>query len=140
MDDDIATDHRGMRVLGLEECLQRLGRARVARVAFVANGEAEVLPVAIGLDGSTVVFRTTWGAKLEAAMVRAPVTVEVDDFDGSGEGWSVVVKGTASMEYDRLRTEHWESLVPRWLSDEGETFWVAVSPEEISGRELVSSP
>ena len=134
---DMGTDRRGLRVLDMEDCLARLSRAKVARIAFVHNGEAEVLPVAIGLDGSTVVFRTTWGSKLEAAVLQAPVTVEVDEFDGHGAGWSVLLKGTAAMEYDQVRTRHWEHLVPAWLHDEAETFWVTVTPEEISGREIV---
>jgi nitroimidazol reductase NimA-like FMN-containing flavoprotein (pyridoxamine 5'-phosphate oxidase superfamily) len=133
------TDRRGLRVMGLDECLERLGSAVIGRVAFVHDGEPVVLPVTFGLDGATVVFRTSWGAKLQAAGQVGPVVLEADEVDrDEGTGWSVVVKGTAAVEYEAGPTERWEQLgVPYWLDPADETFWVRITAEEVSGRELL---
>lgn len=137
---DTTIDHRGLRVLDLEECLVRLRGAVVGRIAFVHEGEPVVLPITIGLDGTSVVFRTSWGSKLQMAGDTGAVAVEVDEIDVErGAGWSVLVKGTAALEYDATLTARWERLgVPMWLDPTAETFWVRVSAEEISGRELVA--
>lgn len=132
-------DHRGLRVLTLEECLDRLRSGVVARLAFIHDGEPVVLPVTYGLDGTSVVFRTSWGSKLQVAGDTGAVAIEVDDIDTrTGTGWSVVVKGTAAVEYDRERSARWDLLhVPYWLGSEEDVFWVRVTAMEISGRELV---
>lgn len=137
---DAFTDRRGLRVMGLEECLERLRTVQLARVAWVRHGEAEVLPVMLGVEGTTLVFRTTWGSKFELAASRSPVTVEADDVDlEAGHGWSVVVKGTAAVEYDGDAVDRLEALqVPYWVHDGAETFWVRVTPEEVSGREITA--
>lgn len=137
---DTTVDHRGLRVLDLEECLERLRGAAMGRLAFVHDGEPVVLPVTIGLDGTTVVFRTSWGSKLQVAGDTGPVALEVDEVDPSrGWGWSVVVKGTAALEYDPALTARWDALgVPLWVDTGGDTFWVRVTAEEISGREIVA--
>lgn len=140
MNADAATDHRGLRVLDLDECLARLRAAVVGRLAFIHDGDPIVLPVTIGVDGTSVVFRTSWGSKLQAAGDSGPVALEVDDIDpAAGTGWSVLVKGAASVEYDGELAHRWDRLgVPRWLDTGGETFWVRLTAEEISGRELVA--
>lgn len=140
MTTDVSTDHRGMRVLDLDECLEKLGSAVFGRLAFSHDGGLDVLPVTFGMDGTAVVFRTSWGSKLQAAGDRRLVALEVDDIDPAlGIGWSVVVKGTATIEYDNAVTGPWTRLgVPYWLADGAETFWVRIVSEEISGRELVA--
>jgi nitroimidazol reductase NimA-like FMN-containing flavoprotein (pyridoxamine 5'-phosphate oxidase superfamily) len=144
METDVAKDRRGLRVLGLDDCLDRLRTAVVARLAFIHDGEPVVLPVTFGLDGTTVLFRTSWGSKLQAAGDNNAVAVEVDEIDQEkGRGWSVLVKGTAAIEYDTERAERWdrELDIPYWLPDgpgSVDTFWVRVTAEEISGRELVA--
>lgn len=144
MDADVVRDRRGLRVLGFEECLDRLRGASIARLAFVHDGEPVILPVNIGLDGATLLFRTSWGSKLQTAGDNTAVAVEVDEVDrAGGTGWSVLVKGTASIEYDRARTEQWdrELDVPYWFAEGAgspDTFWVTVMAEEVSGREIVA--
>ena len=132
------TDRRGLRVLSYDECLLLLRRAAVGRVAFVHHGEPEILPVTFGMDGAAPVFRTTWGSKLDAASGGGLVTVEADQLDPAlGRAWSIVVKGTAAVEYGDADIARLEALgVPTWLRDETETFWVRVRPESITGREL----
>lgn len=139
MTTDVYLDHRGMRVLSLDECLERLRGEVVGRLAFVQDGEPVVLPVTFGLDGTNVVFRTSWGSKLQVAGDIGAVAVEADAVDPSaGTGWSVVVKGTAAVEYDPELTARWDRLaVPYWLGGGDDVFWVRVTAEEISGREIV---
>jgi len=138
MPSDVSLDHRGMRVLTLDECLERLRGEVVGRLAFVRDGDPEVLPVTFGTDGTSVVFRTSWGSKLQVAGDVGAVALEADAVDPSaGTGWSVVVKGTATVEYDPELTARWDRLgVPYWLGGD-DVFWVRVTAEEISGREIV---
>ena len=76
-----ATDHAGLVVLSFEECLELMASNGVGRVAFLADGEIEVLPVNYTIDGARVAFRTATGSKLEAAVERSVVAFEVDAYD-----------------------------------------------------------
>jgi uncharacterized protein len=131
-------DRRGLRVLPYEECLLLLRHARTGRLGFVHHGEPEVLPVNFGLDHDAPVFRSTWGSKLDAASAGHPVPLEADAVDrATSRAWSVVVKGPASMEYDDDAIARYELLgIERWVRDDAESFWVRVTPETVTGREL----
>jgi len=132
-------DRRGLRVLSMDECVARLARTPMGRVAFVSAGESVILPVNHGVDGSCVVFRTTEGSKMDVAVDTGNVAYEVDGYDASTEtGWSVVVKGTAELVYDDAETSRFDALGLRsWADPERPGQWVRIRPEEISGRELV---
>ena len=103
-----ATDHAGLVVLSFDECLELMASSGVGRLAFLADGEIEVLPVNYTIDGARVAFRTATGTKLDAAIEQAVVAFEVDAFDPSERtGWSVVIKGRAEVVSD-------EALWPGW--------------------------
>ena len=131
-------DRRGLRVLPYEECLLLLRHACTGRLGFVDRGEPEVLPVTFGLDRDAPVFRATWGSKLDAASAAHVVALEADAVDrATSRAWSVVVKGPASVEYDEAAIARYELLgIERWVRDDSETFWVRVTPETVTGREL----
>ncbi len=133
------TDRRGLRVLPFDECLLLLRRAGVGRVAFVHDGEPEVLPVTFGMDGTAPVFRTSWGSKFDGAASGGLVALETDWVDEpGGRAGSVVVKGTAAVDYDEDAIARYEALgVPIWVPAGSEMFWVRVQPESVTGRELV---
>lgn len=133
-----AIDRRGLRVLGFDDCLERLGRVPVGRLAFVSAGQPVILPVNHALDGASVVFRTQVGSKLEAATGASSVAYEVDGFDEDAEtGWSVVVRGTAELVYEEADTARYEGLGLRsWADPEAAGHWVRVRASEISGREI----
>ena len=137
-----ATDHRGLRVLGFEECLERLRTTPVGRLAFVNAGEPVVFPVNHTVDGVDVVFRTSWGSKLQVAETSGTVAYEVDGYDSLSErGWSVVVKGAAQLVYERVDTDRYDQLGLRsWVDLEGLGFWVRIRPVEITGREVIPPP
>lgn len=90
------------------------------------------------MDGSSPVFRSTWGSKLDTASAAGLVALEADDVDpGTGRGWSVVLKGRAAIEYNDDAVARYETFgVPAWLRDDTETFWVRVLPDSVTGREL----
>ncbi len=134
-------DHRGLVVLTLDECLARLRAATVGRLAFVQHGSPVVLPVNHGVDGMTIVFRTTWGSKLQAARSAEVAAFEVDDFEpGTRTGWSVLVRGSISTVYDAHEIERYEALgVPAWAGFDAEPVWVALRPDEITGREITGA-
>jgi uncharacterized protein len=133
-----ATDRRGLRVLDAEECLHRLRETPVGRLGFVSAGESVILPVNHAVDGSTVVFRTAPGSKMDVAVAAGNVVYEIDSFDpATRTGWSVVVKGTAEMVYDQRHTDRYEQLGLRsWADPRGRGQWVRIRATEISGREL----
>jgi CBS domain-containing protein len=132
------TDRRGLVVLDTEECLSRLRTARVGRIAFVDRGTPIVLPVNHGVDGMTVVFRTTWGSKLEAAQAAGVAAFEVDGFDErTRTGWSVVVRGRLSTAYEAREVERYEGLgVTAWAGLGADAVWVVLRPDEITGRQI----
>ncbi|HEX9889127.1 MAG TPA: pyridoxamine 5'-phosphate oxidase family protein [Nitriliruptorales bacterium] len=87
-------DHSGLEVLGFDECLKLLASQPVGRLAFVEAGEPVILPVNHAVDGLDVVFRTTTGSKLDAALRGSVVAFEVDGWDDLyRNGWSVLVRG-----------------------------------------------
>lgn len=135
------TDHTGLRVLTLDECLSRLGDSPVGRLAFHLDGEISVLPVNHTLSGTDVCFRTLGDSKIQAAVDRAQVAFEVDAYDESARtGWSVLVQGTAVLVSDpadvrRLEATAHEPWVP---GDPSAMTWIRVRAHAITGRSLVA--
>lgn len=131
-------DHRGMRVLDLEECLAWLRAAPVGRVGFSHDGEIVVLPVNHRVDGLDVVFRTTWGSKLQHAADTGRVAFEVDWYDiDTRTGGSVLIQGGAALVEDPDEVRRLEQAPPAPWVGAREAFWVRVRPAEVSGREIV---
>jgi nitroimidazol reductase NimA-like FMN-containing flavoprotein (pyridoxamine 5'-phosphate oxidase superfamily) len=138
---EFPTDHRGLAVLDLDECIRRLQQVVVGRIAFVHDGEPIVLPVNHGVDGNDIVFRTTWGSKLQQAQHAKVVAFEADEFDERlRRGWSVLVTGQASIVYDENEIDRLERLgVHSWAKVLDPVFWVRVTPRQVSGREIRAS-
>ena len=139
--DPAATDRRGLRVLGFEECLQRLHDAPVGRVGFLRDGEVAILPVNHVVDGMDIAFRTSWGSKLQTAADAGRVAFEVDGHDPAlATGWSVLVHGTAMIVYEAQDRQRLDDLASKpWVALDANTFWVRIRPEEITGREILQS-
>jgi hypothetical protein len=88
------------------------------------------------------VIRTGEGTKLTHASLD-PVAFEIDATDpGSGEGWSVVVKGTArdiSTALDDASER--ERLLPLGSLGAAEGLhWLRIVPKEITGRKFSRRP
>ena len=82
---DTPTDHTGLRVLDLDECLELLASTPVGRIAFELDGEITVLPVAHLVDGVDVCFRTAGESKIQAAVDRVRVAYQADAFDAASD-------------------------------------------------------
>lgn len=137
------TDHRGIIVLTLEECLDRLRSTPVGRIAFTDRGGPVILPVNHGVDGTDVVFRTTYGSKLQIAEDAGHIAFEADGIDvRNHRGWSVLIKGIAAPVYEREAVERYEALgISAWAGlDPASAVWIRLRAEEITGRELKGRP
>src|SRR2546423_8069298 len=84
--------HAGLDVLDRTECYHLLRERRLGRVAVQLTDELLILPVYYTLLDDDIVFRTSSGTKLNAALLRTQVAFEVDHDD---PGWSVLVTGHA---------------------------------------------
>ncbi len=126
-----------LETLSDEECLQRLRRESIGRIAFIAEEGPVILPVNYRVvdapSGTLIALRTRPGNLVEQAPTS--VAFEVDSIDpGHHEGWSVLVRGDllhATPNSDAFR-EQYDS--EPWLA--GRDAWLLVDPWAISGREL----
>jgi uncharacterized protein len=134
------TDHAGLAILPLEDCLRLLGSVPVGRIGFQADGEAVVFPVNHVVDGHSVAFRTATGSKLSAAQGQSQVVFEADDYDAERRaGWSVIVKGYAQAVYEDAEIEALDRLgLDSWADQTERPFWIRVRPESVSGRLITS--
>jgi uncharacterized protein len=131
------TDHAGLEILPLDECLRLLASVPVGRVGFFVDGEIVVLPVNHAVDGQDVVFRTAYGSKLAAAEGQDLAAFEADHYDEQTHfGWSVLITGRAEMvdaeaEIQRLSQR---GLHP-WVGAVQRPFWIRIRPTSVSGRQ-----
>jgi nitroimidazol reductase NimA-like FMN-containing flavoprotein (pyridoxamine 5'-phosphate oxidase superfamily) len=131
----MTVDRLGITVLPTDECLRLLRGEAVGRLAISIAGHPDIFPINYVLDRGDVVFRTAEGTKLAGAVLGTSVAFEVDGYDaGTGEAWSVVVKGNA-VEIER-RQELFDAmdlpLFP-WHAAPKHHF-VRIEAVEISGR------
>ncbi|MGZ4707203.1 MAG: pyridoxamine 5'-phosphate oxidase family protein [Acidimicrobiales bacterium] len=130
-------DHNGLEVLDREQCLALLTDASVARIGLSVNGVPVVLPVFVALHRGEVVFCSSEGTKLDAALQHATVAIEADAYDPTERtGWSVVVKGQVHAIVDPTEIERVAKLgLPTWTHDQPNRY-LAISTDLISGRRL----
>jgi hypothetical protein len=125
-----------MQVLDLEECLKRLRSSPVGRLAFVARRHPGDPPGEPRVDGTTVVFATTWGSKLSVAEQRRAGRLRGGRLrpatGAGGASWSRV---TASRVYDSSAVDRYEKLLlPSWTPPVEDVVWIAIRADEITGR------
>jgi uncharacterized protein len=136
-----SADHAGLEILPFDECLRLLASVPVGRVGFVAEGEIVVLPVNHVVDGHTVIFRTTYGSKLSAAVGQDLAAFEVDHYDEqTRSGWSVLVTGRAELVDAEADAERLSQLsLDPWVTAGQRPFWVRIRPTSVSGRQTPRS-
>ena len=129
----------GIEVLSPTECTALLAQGCVGRVGFVVGGRPHVLPVNYGADDSGVVVFRTGASSLLMAAARQDVAFEVDGVDVAVRtGWSVCVFGAAReiTEATDPTAERLRALgVIAWAPGRRER-WLAITPQEITGRRL----
>jgi nitroimidazol reductase NimA-like FMN-containing flavoprotein (pyridoxamine 5'-phosphate oxidase superfamily) len=124
----------------VDECYRLLRTQQVGRLGVNAEHLPLIFPVNYGMDGETIVIRTSPGTKLTAAS-HANVTFEVDEIDQrERSGWSVLVRGLAEEVTDAhgpdlVRRTHAAGASPWAPGDHGH--WLRVIPQHVTGRRVV---
>ena len=123
------------------ECLRLLAHARFGRIGFVEHGRPVVLPVNYLFEGGEIIFRSTSGSKLEAALQEQTVAFEVDAIDSMYHGgWSVLAYGTAEVVISPEEIERLSALPVRPWWPGAEDRWIRIHVEEVTGRRLRGDP
>jgi nitroimidazol reductase NimA-like FMN-containing flavoprotein (pyridoxamine 5'-phosphate oxidase superfamily) len=119
------------------ECLELLERAGIGRVVLSVGCIPVALPVNMAILDGDVVFSTTTGSKLDAALGGEVVSVEADDVDRLYRtGWSVLVTGVAQVLTDPTEIERATRLPLQAWAPGPHAFLVRVPSTLISGRRL----
>lgn len=123
--------------LSTAECHALLVTIPIGRIVFTENALPAIQPVNFVLHGTDIVFRTRHESKLAAAMDRAIVAFEVDDYDPDlRTGWSVVLIGLARVIRDRDELAQLDDLpLMPWATGDRPHF-IKVEPSMVSGRRL----
>lgn len=127
----------GLALLTPEQCHDLLPRIGVGRVGVTIAALPAIFPVNYARLGEDIVFLTSEGTKLRAAVDRAVVAFEVDQFDLlAGWGWSVLAVGFATEITDPDELAAARRLGLRPLAQGDRTHFVRIRPEFVSGRRL----
>jgi uncharacterized protein len=122
--------------LSRADCKRLLASQNLGRIAIVVDGRPQIFPVNFVLEDEVVVFRTSWGLKLERSPLT-PVAFETDMVDTvAGKAWSVVVQGTAQdiTEAIDTRSVRLRHLAVDPAAPGDRPYWMGVYVSEISGR------
>lgn len=118
------------------ECLARLERAVIGRVAWNTTDGPCVLPVTYRVHHRSIVFRTSVdGVLAELAQPRL-AAFEVDEYDLIDRaGWSVLVSGRS---HSRTRPDDlimlWGEADPEPWAGGTRKLFVSISMETVTGR------
>jgi transcriptional regulator with XRE-family HTH domain len=131
--------HPALAELSPDQCQALIAPGGVGRVVFVEEGRGPVaIPVNYQMDGNDVLFRTGSGAGIgDGVQQGSSVSFDVDHIDEAlGEGWSVLLTGTASIVTDPAELEHAASLrIEPWAGGDRPTY-VRLRPRQITGRAI----
>lgn len=116
-----------------------LKRAAHGRVVLSVRDRIDIFPVNYGVQNGTLVFRTAPGTKLAEVAVNERVLFEVDRIHPD-EGWSVVVRGTATRLERGVDIAEAEELHLRPWVPTIKDFYVRIAPDEVAGRHFRFGP
>jgi uncharacterized protein len=124
-------------VLPEEECLRLLAHGHYGRVAFVDDGRPIVLPVNYVFDRGFVVFRSTVGSKLEAAVSQQHVAFQIDAVDPMYHGgFSVLAYGPTEVVESATEVLRLSELALRPWWPAARDRWIRIRVDEVTGRRL----
>ena len=130
------TTSQRVRTLTEPECLARLERCVIGRVAWNTVDGPRVVPVTYRVHHRTIVFRTSVdGALAELAHPRR-AAFEIDEYDLIDQtGWSVLVSGqshpgTRPAELSTL----WSEADPEPWAGGTRNLFIVISMEAVTGR------
>ena len=119
------------------ECRNLLATRTFGRVGVTSGGLPVIFPVLYVYADNAITFRTGGGTKLRAAESGDVLAFEVDAYDiGTDEGWSVLVRGRATV----LTTEHEQDDLPTLdatRADDRRGHYVRLRCELVTGRRLL---
>jgi len=148
-----AGQHPVLESLTEAECRTLIEPGGVGRILFVEPGRGPVaIPVNYRMDGSDVVFRTAGGGRVVEALLSIPgttlaapagdteqasVSFDVDHLDEAlGEGWSVLLTGTASVISDAAELDRARSLgIEPWAGGDRDSY-VRLVVSQVTGRAI----
>jgi uncharacterized protein len=120
-------------ILSESECWNLLASVALGRLVTSVDGQPEIFPVNFVVQNRTVLFRTAEGTKLVSAAINNRLLFEADEHNVS-EGWSVIVKGTAStLRTDELLEEAERAQLLPWTATVKQHY-VRVKPLAVTGR------
>lgn len=135
----MTADEGPVSVLSDKQAWDLLSSVSLGRLVTTFGGQLEIFPVNFVTQRGTVLFRTAEGTKLFTTVMNDRVLFEADDHT-VGEGWSVIVRGTASVltSHEEIHEAENAQLMP-WVATEKLRF-VRVTPTEVSGRRFTFGP
>ncbi|MGZ4688993.1 MAG: pyridoxamine 5'-phosphate oxidase family protein [Acidimicrobiia bacterium] len=119
------------------ECFRLVARGHFGRVGLVEDGRAVILPVNYVFDRGYVVFQSTEGTKLAAAIKGRSVAFQIDAVDPMYHGgYSVLAYGPAEVvdAADEIRRLSELPLRPWW--PDARDRWIRIRVDEVTGRRL----
>jgi transcriptional regulator with XRE-family HTH domain len=120
------------------ECRALIATGGVGRFLFVQSGRGPVaIPVNFKLDGDDVIFRTVSDSTVVEGIHQQPVSFDVDHLDDAlGEGWSVLLTGTASVITSPAEVVRLQALnIEPWPGGDRNTY-VRLTPSQVTGRRI----
>jgi transcriptional regulator with XRE-family HTH domain len=124
--------------LSADECRALIGPGGVGRMLFVEADRGPVaIPVNYRVDGDDLVFRTGGGTSMVENLQQANVSFDVDHLDDAlGEGWSVLLTGTASVITEPDELDRARSLgIEPWAGGDRQTY-VRLQARQVTGRAI----
>jgi nitroimidazol reductase NimA-like FMN-containing flavoprotein (pyridoxamine 5'-phosphate oxidase superfamily) len=120
------------------ECLVLLASASFGRVGVTIGAMPAILPVNYLLFDEDIVFRTSPGTKLSAAVREAVVAFEVDQNEATDRtGWSVLVVGTAREIVDGPTQARVQALGLEPWADGQRDHYIRVASKRVTGRRII---
>jgi uncharacterized protein len=115
-------------------CWELLRSTSVGRLAVWVDDHPDIFPLNYAVDHGTVVFRSSAGTKLSAALSDSAVALEADGYDAeNGEAWSVVIRGRAQeIRGQELMDTIDLPLFPWQAGDKGR--FIRIVPTATTGR------
>jgi uncharacterized protein len=124
-----------LEVIREAECLEILDQHSLGRLAIVVDGQPQIFPVNYAVSGRIISLRTAAGTKLSYAPT-SKVCFEIDQYDSSGVGWSVMVQGIAVDATDAFDDVSWAArgVEASPLAPGAKFHRIAIEPSKITGR------
>lgn len=125
----------GLEVLSPAECMRLLSTEQLGRVGVSFGALPAILPVNYTLLGDDIVFRSSPGTKLTAALAGTVVAFEVDTVEPDHTtAWSVMVVGRSEWLADGAALNQAERLPLNPWAPGPHDYFVRISPQHVSGR------